>query len=171
VTVILQKTFADRNDILVHDNGDVYVDGVLTPGAVVSDYEGETRVAIDQYSPTLLQVNDVPFIARIHIKREPGWQGNIGWKALLLDYAQGALPANIALAVYSNPEANGYLFTTGKFQWFEEDQLYGAICPPGHEPGAGVTVNFSMLSGSAKYSVFSLWDNLEEITVETGGDL
>ncbi len=169
-SIVLQKTFGSRQDIKVFDDDVVMVDDVLAPDAIVTHYEGEVRVALNPVEPTLLEVGDVPYIARIHIKREEGWQEHLGWKALLLDYVEGALPDNIALAVYTNPEADGYLFTTGKFQWFEEDQMYGCVCPPGYEPEHD-TVNFSMLLGSNKYSVFSLWDNLDEITVDTGGDI
>ena len=166
----LQKTFGQRDDVILYIDDTVTVDGQIVPDAIVTDYEGAKRIALNSAEPSMLQVNAIPAIARIEVVREPGWQGALGWRASLLDLVQGDNPGVIALAVYQHPEAKDYLFTTGAFIFNEQTQLWNTVCPPGHEP-EHADVNFSMLYASIVYSPFTLWSEQDSIIVETGGDI
>jgi hypothetical protein len=168
--IVLQSTFGNRKDVMVYDDDSVTVDSVPLPTAIVTKHEGTVRVALDSSKPTLLHINAVPPFAEIHVKRVPGWQGHLGWKATLIS-VDNQPPTNIALAVYNGPEASGgaYKYTTGAFKQ-DTDGTWYADCPPGFEPEHN-DEHFSMLLGSKPYSPFTLWNNMDEIQVTIGGDV
>jgi hypothetical protein len=89
------------------------------------------------------------------IKREPGWQDNLGFRVTLKAATEDYVPTNIALAVYSGPNCEGYQYTTGAFQQDAESGEYYAVCPAGFEPG-NVAINFGLLYGAAQLSCFTL---------------
>jgi hypothetical protein len=88
----------------------------------------------------------------ITITREPGWQGNIGWRAVITSGEEKFIPANLAIAEYSNPNCDGYLYTTGAFQ--QDGDTWFAQCPPGQEKG-NVDVHLGLLYGAAQLSCFT----------------
>ncbi len=89
------------------------------------------------------------------VTREPGWQGTLGYRFVLGGYDDGFVPGNLAMAVYSNPECDGYLYTTGAFVWDDVEQEWYAVCPAGQEPG-DAAINFGMLNGATPISCFTL---------------
>ena len=168
MSIVLQKTFGGRKTVELFDDDTVTVNGIVAPAAVVSTYNGEKRVSVN--GDTILDINPYPVFERVKVTRQVGWQGNLGWRVELLDSVPEVSPGVNSLAVYSNPEADGYLFTTGAFILDAETGLWGAVCPAGHEPGQ-VDVNFSMLYASLPYSPFTLWAEYDFLEVEIGGDI
>ena len=169
-TIINRTTFGTRDDVILYDDDSVDVNGVPYPDAIVTEYEGQKRVALNPAEPTQIQVNALPEFAQIRITRVSGWNDVLGWKAELINLEEGLVPNAMAIAVYNEPEGNGYLFTTGAFVKNEETGYWESICPPGHENGHE-TINFSLLYGSLKYSTFSLFDNFDEMEFSAGGDI
>ena len=115
--VVLQYT--NKPDLLgdnvVMDNGDVFTDGILNPNAVVSVVDGITRV--DVLGDGIINANSIPTLGDVRITREPGWQGSTGWRAELLEWAEGTTPNAIAIAVYLDPGGRNYSWTPGGMVW------------------------------------------------------
>lgn len=166
--IILQQTSRDY-DILLYDDDTVTVDGAPAPSAVVTEVDGIKRVSLE--GDTIIQVNaavnEETTLCNVRIVREEGWQGSLGWRAELLDWNPTQTPNAMALAIYSNTNAQGYLFTPGAFVL--TDGVWGCVCPPGHEPGQE-NIHFSMLIGSIPYSAFTLQYDSDDQTFLTGGD-
>ena len=97
----------------------------------------------------------------VTITREPGWQGNLGFRVVLGAADPNYTPTNLALAVYSGANCTGYLYTTGAFQYDSENDQYFAVCPPGQEPGDN-TVHMGLLYGAAQLSCFTLEAGVQE---------
>ena len=97
------------------------------------------------------------------VTRVEGWQGNLGYRFVLDGYDDGFAPTNLAMAVYSSAECDGYLYTTGAFQHDSESGVYFAECPAGQEPGLAA-INFGMLEGSAPIKCFTLPEGVMEQT-------
>ncbi len=89
----------------------------------------------------------------ITVTREPGWQGNLGYKVELNSSDPAFVPGNMALATYTNPDCEDYILTTGAF--VETEGVWGAVCPAGHEPG-DVDINFGILYGAAPMSCWTM---------------
>lgn len=89
------------------------------------------------------------------IQREEGWQGALGFRVTLKANSEDYVPTNLALAVYSAANCDGYLYTTGAFQLDAETGEYSAVCPAGQEPG-DVDVHMGLLYGAAQLSCFTL---------------
>jgi len=68
-------------------------------------------------------------------------------------------PANLAIAEYTNPDCDGYLYTTGAFQ--EENGEYFAVCPSGQEKG-DVDINLGILYGAVPLSCFTFKAGVQE---------
>ncbi len=108
------------------------------------------------YSPTEPPAVTEPTFGSLtaHVVREPGWNDVLGYRFTLVGYDDTFVPTNLAMAVYSGADCNGYLYTTGAFK-DDGDGVYYAICPPGQEPG-DVDIHFGMLEGSLSVSCFTL---------------
>lgn len=98
----------------------------------------------------------------VTVTREPGWQGNLGFKVVLNSTDEDFSPAQMALAVYTNPDCADYLFTTGAFTL--TDGIWGAVCPAGHESG-DENINFGILYGSAPMTCWTMPKGQVEQTV------
>lgn len=88
------------------------------------------------------------------VTRQEGWQGILGWKAVIESASIGFIPSNIALSVHTGAGCEGYKYTTGAFQQDENGDWF-ATCPPGHEPGDN-DEHFGLLYGAAQLSCFTL---------------
>jgi hypothetical protein len=95
------------------------------------------------------------------IKREAGWQGNLGFRVTLKAGSPEYVPTNLALAVYSGANCTGYQYTTGAFKLNAETGEYYAVCPPGFEPGSNA-VHMGLLYGAAQLSCFTLGAGVQE---------
>lgn len=95
------------------------------------------------------------------IKREAGWQGNLGFRVTLKAGSPEYVPTNLALAVYSGANCTGYLYTTGAFKLNAETGEYYAVCPAGFEPGNNA-VHMGLLYGAAQLSCFTLGVGVQE---------
>jgi len=71
-------------------------------------------------------------------------------------------PTNLAMAEYTNPDCDGYLYTTGAFQ--DVEGVWTAVCPAGQEKG-DVDINLGLLYGAAKLSCFTLKAGVQEQTI------
>jgi len=113
------------------------------------------------YNPPLPPGVTPPAISSILITvtRHEGWQGNIGWKAIIESGEEIFTPTNLSMAEYTNPDCDGYLYTTGAFQ--DIDGVFTAVCPPGQEKG-DVDLNLGLLYGAAKLSCFTLSAGVQE---------
>ena len=98
----------------------------------------------------------------IKVVREEGWQGAMGFRVTLLTADPAFTPGVLALAVYTSPECEGYLYTTGAF--IETDGVWGAVCPAGQEPGEDA-VNFGLLNGPTPIRCFTLAEGRDEMSV------
>lgn len=167
-SVILQHTdVAGVGDVLLYDDNSVTVNGVAAGAAVVTEYQGLKRIALDGDSN--LHVNPQPEFGRIRITRQPGWQDNIGYRVELLDFAEDKSPGVFALAEYNNPGGRSYKFTTGGFLLDGETGIWGSVCPPGFEQGS-IDIYFGILYASILYSSFTLFAQYDESIFYCGGD-
>jgi hypothetical protein len=98
----------------------------------------------------------------ITVTREPGWNDIIGWKAVITAGEENFTPTNLAMAEYTNPNCDGYLYTTGAFQ--QDGDTWYAVCPPGQEKG-DVDVNLGLLYGAAQLACFTFKAGEQEMTV------
>jgi len=161
--IIMQYTkLSSGIDIYVNDDDSVTeIDGTPLPDAVVR-HNPDGSISVDLDDRGIDDIQPYPSSADIKVTREEGWQGNLGWRAELLDWDETREPTNMAIGVYALPEGKDYQFTTGKMQWDAENDVYFSICPPGFEPGQA-DVHFSMLYGSLQHSSFTLFANFDEM--------
>jgi hypothetical protein len=124
------------------------------------DYPSEASV----YNPTLPPGVNPPDVSSIIITltREPGWNDVIGWRAVITAGAENFTPTNLAMAEYTNPNCDGYLYTTGAFQ--QDGDTWYAVCPAGQEKG-DVDVNLGLLYGAAQLACFTFTAGEQEMTV------
>jgi hypothetical protein len=97
----------------------------------------------------------------VTVTREAGWNDNLGFRVVLNANDPDYTPTNLALAVYSGADCNGYLYTTGAFQLDSETGKYFAVCPPGQEPG-DVDIHMGLLYGAAQLSCWTLAAEVSE---------
>jgi hypothetical protein len=169
MTIVMQCTKGRLEDILVHDDGSVFVDGVLKPDASISELDGVLRVSVE--GDTFYDINPYPTFSKVRVTRVPGYLGALGWKLRLLDVVDNYDPGVTSLALYTTPGRNGqYHYTLGAMQYFEEEELWGFNCSPGHEPGEDKDCNFSFLYASLPYSFFTLFAGDTEREFYVGGD-
>lgn len=167
--IVLQYTAkACGKDVYVHDDDTVtdVATGNLYPNAIIT-YNEDGTISVDLEGRGIQEIQPSPIQATIRITRQPGWQGNLGWKAELIDWKLPD-PGVYALGVYQNPYAEGYLYTTGAFTLDPETGLYGTVCPPGFEPG-DADIHFGMLYAATKYSPFTLFKGQETMDFQIGG--
>ncbi|GAG43548.1 unnamed protein product, partial [marine sediment metagenome] len=108
-------------------------------------------------------------LGSVLVTREPGWQGSLGWKVELLDWAAGTTPNAIAIAVYTDPGGRNYSWTTGGF--ILEGEIWTVHCSPGFEPAAGADFYLGFLYGATKISAFTYFDSFgQSQTFQGGGD-
>lgn len=121
------------------------------------DYPPESEV----YNPTLPPGVNPPDVSSliITLTRQPGWNDALGWKAVITAGEEVFTPTNLAMAEYTNPNCDGYLYTTGAFQ--QEGDTWFAVCPPGQEKG-DVDLNFGLLYGAAQLACFTLTAGVQE---------
>lgn len=91
---------------------------------------------------------------KILVERVEGWQGNLGWRAVITSIDDSFSPTNLAMAWYNSPDCTDYVATTGAFQQDGEGAWY-AVCPAGSEPG-DVDIHFGLLLASAPLSCFTM---------------
>jgi len=171
--IIMQYTKESSGiDIFVYDDDSVTeIDGTPLPDAIVK-HNADGTISVDLDGNGIDDIQPWPVLATIRIRREEGWQGNLGWRAHILEWDDSIDPSVYALAVYSGPEGQGYLYTTGyttgAFVFDDDEGLWGAVAPPGQEPGQA-DVHFGMLYASINYSNFTLFANFDEQEFQTGG--
>jgi hypothetical protein len=151
----------------VQDDNTVITDGVLNTNAVVSEYEGVTRLDVDGNG--IINANPEPNLGTILVTREEGWQGNLGYRVVLQDWAEGETPNAIALAIYQEPDGNNYYYTTGAMLWDATKEEWYCTCPPGFEPGQN-DIYMGFLYGSINVAAFTMPAALDEQTFMGGGD-
>jgi len=91
----------------------------------------------------------------IEVTRVAGWQGNMGWRAVIKSKTEDFVPTNLALSVHTGANCTGYKYTTGAFQYDAGKDEYFATCPAGQEPGTNAE-HFGLLYGAAQLSCFTL---------------
>lgn len=155
-------------DVLVKDDDTVTeLNGTLLPNAVVT-HNPDNTISVDLNGNGIEDIQPYPALAEVRITREPGWQGVLGWKMEILNWDASIDPSVYALSVYSDPEGQGYLFTTGAMVLDPVTGLWGTTCPAGFEPGQN-NINFGMLYASLNYSNFTLYYNFDTMDFTTGG--
>lgn len=165
--IVLQYTSPTAGDIFLYDDDTVTLtDGTPQPQAVVKHEDGIP--SIDLFNNGIWLVNDYPVFIEIEVTREPGWQGNLGYRVILLNLDPNDTPGNYALAIYAEPDGRNYQYTTGAFQFFEDLQQWGAVCPPGFEPGQE-DIYMGILEGSAPYGCFTLHADKDSGVFYAGG--
>ncbi len=119
----------------------------------------------DVYNPPLPPgVTPPPYTSlTCTVTRQPGWNDILGYRFVINSMADDFEPTSLAMAVYTNPDCDGYLYTTGAFQWDVTAEEWFAVCPPGQEPG-DADINFGVLYGAATLSCFTLDAGIEENT-------
>ena len=165
--VIMQHTGPDIGDNWVYDDGTVITDGVPNPNAVITTYQGIKRV--DFTGNGIIDANQVPNLGSIKVTRVPGWQGNLGYRVVLQDWAAGATPNAIALAIYSQPNGEGYQYTTGAMLWDATNEEWYCTCPSGFEPGQN-DIHMGFLYGAKRISAFTMLAEHNEWLFSGGGD-
>lgn len=164
----LQHTSPVTGNTFVLDDYSVKTDNIPDVNAVVDVVDGIIRVDVNGNGS--LDINPVPTLGTVRVTRVPGYLGNIGFHVVLEDWDASATPNAIALAVYSEPNAVGYLYTTGAMLWNSEEEEWGCICPPGFEPGDNVDIHFAILYGATPISTFTLQASQSSYSFATGGD-
>jgi len=162
---LLQHTGPTIGDNIVNDDNSVTTDGVANPSAVVTTSDGLIRV--DCNGNGIIDANPVPALGSIRVTREPGWQGNLGYRVVLEDWDEGATPNAIALAIYTNPDGQNYSYTTGAMLW--DGTEWYATCPPGFEPGQN-DIHMGFLYGALRISAFTMFADWDEQVFFGGGD-
>lgn len=152
---------------VLHNDLSVTTDGVPNNNAVVSFVNERYRIDVDGNG--IINANPVPGLGNITVTREPGWQGNLGYRVVLNDWAEGTTPNAIALAIYNSPDGNDYSYTTGAMQWDAEAEHWYAVCPAGFEPGQN-DIYMGFLYGSLNISAFTMQAQWDEQTFSGGGD-
>jgi len=172
MAIVLQHTSPTLGDIFVHNDDSVtnVADGSPNTTAAVSHYEenGIDIIRVDLNDNGMLDVNPVPQLMDVRIVREEGWQSNLGYRCILEDFKDGMDTGVLALAVYDQPGGIDYQYTTGAFVWMADYERYGAVCPPGFEPGQE-DIHFGMLYGATPYSTFTMHSQWNEQTFSCGG--
>jgi hypothetical protein len=159
-------------DNIVSDDFTATRDGIANPSAIVTFEDSQWRLDVE--GKNIINANTVPALGDIVMTREPGFGGSVGWRAELLDWAEGETPNAIGLGVYSGPNATGYLWTTGGFIF--EDPFWTVHCSPGFEPALGTDFYLAWLWGSLPVSPFTWFDDPfgdvvgDSMTFEGGGD-
>lgn len=100
----------------------------------------------------------------VTVKREEGWQGNLGWRAVITSADEAFEPTSLAISVHTGANCEGYKYTTGAFQQDPETMEWYAICPPGQEPGDADEF-MGLLYAAAQLSCFTLPAGQEGISV------
>jgi len=91
----------------------------------------------------------------IEVTRVAGWQGNMGWRAVIKSKTEDFVPTNLAISIHTGANCTGYKYTTGAFQYDAGKKEYFAVCPPGQEPGNNAE-HFGLLYGAAQLACFTL---------------
>ena len=165
--MLMQHTSLLIGDNIVNDDLSVTTDGVPNPNAIVTVVDGVVR--LDITGNGIIDANDIPTLGAIRVTREPGWQGNLGYRVVLEDWAEGSTPNAIALAIYNAPNGEGYQYTTGGMIWDGVKEEWFATCPPGFEPGQN-NIYMGFLFGAKKISSFIMHSQWDEQTFSGGGD-
>lgn len=163
----LQHTSPTLGDTIVADDDSVTTDGIANPSAVVTTFEGSTRVDVNGNG--IIDANPVPDLGRVRVTREEGWAGALGYRVVLEDWAEGTTPNAIALAVYDNPDGQDYLYTTGAMLWDVDAEEWYVTCPPGFEPEHN-DIHMGFLYGALRISAFTMHSQWEEQIFSGGGD-
>jgi hypothetical protein len=164
---LMRHTSLWIGDNVVHNDLSVTTDGSPNPNAVVSQAQGLIR--LDANGNGIIDAHPVPTLGHILVTREPGWQGALGYRVVLLDWAEDAIPNAIALAIYNQPNGVDYSYTTGAMQWDPGLEQWYAVCPPGFEPGQA-DIYMGFLYGSLRISAFTMFADWDEQTFTGGGD-
>lgn len=98
------------------------------------------------------------------VKREPGWNSVLGWRATISSMLEDFEPTNLAISVHTGENCEGYKYTTGAFQQDSETGEWYSVCPAGQEPGDSDEF-MGLLYGGANLACFTLPAGTEEITV------
>jgi len=99
----------------------------------------------------------------ITVTRVPGWNDVLGYRFVIDSMDPEFTPGVLSPAVYQNPNCDGYLYTTGAFQWDSEAQEWYAICPAGQEPG-DEDINFGLLYSGTPTKCFTLKQGVQKQT-------
>jgi hypothetical protein len=126
-------------------------------------------VRLDVTGNGIIDANDIPDLGTILVTREPGWQGNLGYRVVLEDWAEGETPNAIALAIYNQPNGIDYSYTTGGMIWDAVEEEWYATCPPGFEPGQN-DIYMGFLFGALNIAAFTMHAEWDEQTFTGGGD-
>lgn len=164
----LQHTSPTLGDCIVHDDDSVTVDGVLEPNAVVT-YLSDGTIRLDVDGNGIINANDFPGLGSIKVTREPGWQGNLGYRVVLEDWAEDITPNAIGMAIYNQPDGNDYSYTTGAMLWDATAEEWYCTCPAGFEPGME-DIYMGFLYGSLNIAAFTMQSQWMEQTFSGGGD-
>ena len=69
---------------------------------------------------------------KLTITRVEGWQGALGWQAVMTDWVEGYFPSNASLSIYSAENCTNFLSTPGAF--VQDGDQWVINCPAGQEP-------------------------------------
>jgi len=118
----------------------------------------------EEYSPPLPPDTTSPVytVLTCTITREPGWNDVLGFRFVIAKIDDNTWsPGILSMGVYSNPECDGYLYTTGAFSWDAEKEEWYAQCPAGQEPG-DADVHFGLLESGQSVMCFTLKQGIQK---------
>jgi len=165
---LMRFTSPTLGDSVVNEDLTVITDGVLNQNAVVTFEDGTLR--LDVSGNGIIDTNDIPGLGDVRVTRQPGWQGSLGYRVVLLDWAEDTTPDAIAMAIYNLPDGESYSFTTGGMIWDNELKEWYTVCPPGFEPSEGEDIYMGFLFGSLNIAAFTMKSYWEEHIFSGGGD-
>jgi hypothetical protein len=163
----LQHTSPTLGDTIMANNGQIRTDGVINSNAVMSVVDGVIRLDINGNG--IIDANPIPDLGQIKVTREEGWQGNLGYRVVLEDWAEDVTPNAIALAIYQNPDGQDYHYTTGGMLWDDVKEEWYTVCPPGFEPGQN-DIHMGFLYGATRVAAFTMIAEWDEQIFGGGGD-
>ena len=163
----LQHTSPTLGDTIVNDDNSVTTDGIANTSAIVDTVDGILRVDVNGNG--IIDANPYPILGSIKVTREEGWQGALGYRVVLEDWAEGEVPNAIGMVIYHQPDGENFYYTTGAMLWDSIKEEWYVTCPAGFEP-EHEDIHMGFIYGGKNISAFTMHSQWDEQTFSGGGD-